>query len=58
MVKGELLGDIEYTRPGIGLTRGSDGLITKLSIELEGLVDSPWHASIRPVSQVHKTVIG
>ena len=45
VVRGELPGDIEYNLgPGIGLTRGSDRIITKVSIELKGLVSELWQA--------------
>ena len=45
VVRGELPGDIEYNLgPGIGLTRGSDRLITKFSIEFKGLVSELWQA--------------
>jgi hypothetical protein len=48
VVKGQLPGDIEYNLgPGIGLTRGSDSLITKFSIELEGPVNELWQACLR-----------
>ena len=40
VIKGELPGDLKYSvGPGIGLTRGSDRLITKFSLELEGVID-------------------
>jgi len=39
VLKGELPGEIEYNfGPGIGLTRGSDRVITKLNLELEHFI--------------------
>ena len=39
VIRGELPGDLEYSLgPGIGLTRGSDQVITKLNFELEHFV--------------------
>jgi hypothetical protein len=41
VLKGELPGGIEYNvGPGIGLTRGSDRVITKLNLELEHFIGS------------------
>ncbi|MGA9723932.1 MAG: hypothetical protein WBQ86_15850, partial [Candidatus Binatus sp.] len=41
VLKGELPGGIEYSvGPGIGLTRGSDRVITKVNLELEHFVGS------------------
>jgi hypothetical protein len=41
VLKGELPGGIEYNvGPGIGLTRGSDRVITKLNLEFEHLIGS------------------
>ena len=39
VIRGELPGDLEYSLgPGIGLTRGSDQVITKFNLELEHFV--------------------